>query len=259
MTEVQFALAQWVSSVSGWLPLGYSFGAGMVAAVNPCGFALLPVYLSLYVGAGVGPGEERPVVGRAGEALLLAGMVTIGFVLLFGVTGVIVSLAGQLLIELVPWIAVVLGVAMAGLGVWLLAGGSVSVPFISYLEARVLDRIDAPRPGERAKPAPLLFLLFGIGYGVASLSCTLPIFLLVVGSALAAGGLGNGVLQFLSYALGMGLVIAVLTLSVALFKGALVTHLRRALPHVQTVSALLLIGAGGYLVFYWVSSGALVS
>src|SRR6185312_4342948 len=32
------------------LPLGYAFGAGMVAAVNPCGFALLPAYLMLYLG-----------------------------------------------------------------------------------------------------------------------------------------------------------------------------------------------------------------
>jgi hypothetical protein len=32
------------------LPLGYAFGAGMVAAVNPCGFALLPAYLALFLG-----------------------------------------------------------------------------------------------------------------------------------------------------------------------------------------------------------------
>lgn len=184
---------------------------------------------------------------------------TIGFALLFGVTGVIVSLAGRVLISLVPWIAVALGVAMAGLGVWLLAGGVVPVPFISYLEARVVDRVEVPRPGEFARPVPLLFLLFGIGYAVASLSCTFPIFLLVVGSALAAGGLTSGVLQFLSYSLGMGLIIAVLTLSAALFKGALVTRFRRLLPHMQTVSALLLVAAGAYLVLYWVSSGALTA
>ena len=29
--------------------LALALGAGMVAAINPCGFALLPAYLSLFV------------------------------------------------------------------------------------------------------------------------------------------------------------------------------------------------------------------
>ncbi|MGA7671260.1 MAG: hypothetical protein WBW04_12620, partial [Nitrolancea sp.] len=39
----------WLRDLSIALPLGYAFGAGMVAAVNPCGFALLPAYLGLYL------------------------------------------------------------------------------------------------------------------------------------------------------------------------------------------------------------------
>ncbi len=32
------------------LPLGFAFTAGMATAANPCGFAMLPAYLSLYLG-----------------------------------------------------------------------------------------------------------------------------------------------------------------------------------------------------------------
>jgi cytochrome c biogenesis protein CcdA len=35
-------------------PLGLAVAAGMLAAVNPCGFALLPAYLSLLI-SGDGP------------------------------------------------------------------------------------------------------------------------------------------------------------------------------------------------------------
>ena len=51
MMEIQAWLSQSIGDLATVLQLGYAFGAGMVAAVNPCGFAMLPVYLSLYLGA----------------------------------------------------------------------------------------------------------------------------------------------------------------------------------------------------------------
>ena len=42
-------------------PLLLALTAGMLGAVNPCGFALLPAYLSLLVAGGVGhPRRGRP-------------------------------------------------------------------------------------------------------------------------------------------------------------------------------------------------------
>lgn len=40
-----------MTRLADYLPMGYAFGAGMVSTVNPCGFAMLPAYLSLYMGA----------------------------------------------------------------------------------------------------------------------------------------------------------------------------------------------------------------
>ena len=50
MEELQQFFTQLVSNISTLIPLGYAFGAGMVSAVNPCGFAMLPAYLGLYLG-----------------------------------------------------------------------------------------------------------------------------------------------------------------------------------------------------------------
>jgi cytochrome c biogenesis protein CcdA len=102
------------------------------------------------------------------------------------------------------------------------------------------------------------YFLFGVAYDTASLSCTLPIFLIVVGTSLAVSDILTTLGQFLLYALGMGMVIMALTIGIALFKGAMVRGLRRALPYIQPVGSLLMILAGSYIVFYWLTLGELM-
>ena len=82
---------------------------------------------------------------------------------------------------------------------------------------------------------------------------------MAVGTTLAASSLlasfGQGVL----FALGMGLVIMTLTLGMALLKGAILLRtLGRALPYIQPVGSLLVILAGAYIVFYWLTVGGLL-
>jgi len=62
----------------------------------------------------------------------------------------------------------------------------------------------------------------------------------------------------LMYALGMGLVIMILTLGVAIFRGALVGKVRRIFPYIQPISAVFLIVAGAYIVYYWLTLGGLI-
>jgi len=47
----------------------------------------------------------------------------------------------------------------------------------------------------------------------------------------------------------------VLTLALAFFKQGLVKWLRGAVPYVQLASAVLLMLAGAYIIYYWLSSG----
>ena len=47
-----------------------AFTAGMLGAVNPCGFALLPAYLSVLIAADrTPPGDARAVAAATGRAL----------------------------------------------------------------------------------------------------------------------------------------------------------------------------------------------
>ena len=55
---------------------------------------------------------------------------------------------------------------------------------------------------------------------IGSLSCTLPAFLVVVGSSLASEGFADSLAQFVWYALGMGSILVAVTIGAALFRGA---------------------------------------
>ena len=227
-------------------PLGFSFAAGMVATVNPCGFAMLPAYLGLYLG-----GSERNThnpLQSLSKALLVSAVVTSAFILLFGVAGIAIAKGTQAVVDIMPWLGLSVGVLIALVGSWLLGGGKL----YSDLPGRAAARIG--NPGEVSVKG---YFLFGLSYAIASLSCALPIFLVVVVSTQAVSGFLVAVGQFFLYALGMGLVIMVLTIGLALFKGTVVGAFRRMLPYMQPVSAAVMILAGSYIVYYWLTLGDL--
>jgi cytochrome c biogenesis protein CcdA len=215
--------------------LGLAFSAGTLAAVNPCGFAMLPSMVSFYLGQGEEGYAARPHWRRAGEGLVLGALVTAGFLLVFVVAGMLVSLGAGSLARFFPWATVVVGGALVVLGLRLYLCGNLHVR-VPHLEAT------------RMAGSYRAMFVYGIAYALASLGCTLPIFLIAVGAALGAGPLGS-LVQFAAYSLGMGLVLTAVALGAALFRGIVGATLRRTLPYVQQVSALLLVVAGGYLLW----------
>jgi cytochrome c-type biogenesis protein len=247
VSELQALLTGWLTELAAVLPFGFAFGVGMVAAVNPCGFAMLPAYLSLYLGAHEENFGKRSSMTRLLRALLVGGVVSSGFVLLFGLAGLIISSGGTLLLDVMPALGIVIGGVLVLVGLWMLAGQTLHAGAFERFARQVGDPRNVNVPG---------FFLFGLAYGVASLSCTLPAFLAVVGSSLATGGLLAGVGRFLVFGLGMATVLVTLTLALAFCKQGLVRWLRRAVPYVRLASAVLLVLAGVYVILYWLSSGS---
>ena len=231
-------------------PLGFAFAAGMASAVNPCGFAMLPAYLSLYLGSSEEGDEDVHPVRHLGRALLVGGSVTAGFVVLFGTAGTVIGLgARSFVVDVLPWLGLVIGIVLAIGGSWMLGGGKLYTGFAARASAHI---------GDPSQVRPRGYFLFGLSYGTASLSCTLPIFLAVVGTTLAVTSIPTSLGQFFLYALGMGTVIMALTLGMAFFKGAMVSAMRKALPYIQPVGSWLMVVAGAYIVFYWLTIGGLL-
>lgn len=219
-------------------PFGYAFAAGMVASVNPCGILMLSSYAIYRVR---GEADGYTVAGRLGRGLLVTVVVTLTFVGVFALVGLLVAAGGQELVMSFPAAGLVIGVLMIALGLWLL----VSRQTLGFVPGKQLTFT----PERNLKSA----VLFGLTYSFASLSCTLPVFLVVVGSALAAGTWLASFGQFVAYALGMGLVILIVTLGAALARRAMARWLRVLAPHVHRLSAMFLLGAGAYLVYYWLT------
>jgi cytochrome c-type biogenesis protein len=247
VSELQALLAGWLTELAAVLPFGFAFGVGMVAAVNPCGFAMLPAYLSLYLGAHEEDFGKRSSMSRLLRALLVGVVVSSGFVLLFGLAGLVISAGGTLLLDVMPTLGIVIGGILVLVGLWMLAGRTLQVGAFERFAGRV---------GDPTNVSVRSFFLFGLAYGAASLSCTLPAFLAVVGSSLTSAGVLAGAGRFFGFGLGMAAVLVTLTLALAFFKQGLVRWLRNAVPYVRLVSAVLLVVAGAYVIFYWLSSGS---
>jgi cytochrome c-type biogenesis protein len=218
----------------GGAPFGLAVAAGMLASVNPCGFALLPAYLSFLV-AGDGPTVRRTAVGRA---LVASAAMTAGFAAVFGVFGLaVVPVAGQVQRHL-PWLTVGVGAALVAAGGWLLAG-------------RTLPGLRLPTAtGPAVTRTVMSMATFGAAYAAASLSCTIGPFLAIVVTSFRAGSLAAGVGLFLAYAAGMGLPVTAAALAAALAQGALLARLRAAAPLVSFLAGLLLVVAGSYVAYY---------
>ena len=236
-------------SLGGWgviAPLGFAFGAGIAAAFNPCGFAMLPAYMGLYLGIH----DERNTpsfAGQIGKALLIGGSVTAGFVLLFAAAGAVIGLGARSVVgSVLPWVGLGIGVLLTIAGAWLLSGGKLYTALAQQMSERFGN------PGQTNARG---YFIFGISYGLASLSCTLPIFLAVIGTSFSTATIWTSFAQFVLYALGMGAVIIALTLLMAIFKGAVIGVMRRAMPYIQPIGTWLMLIAGTYIVFYWLTIG----
>lgn len=214
------------------LPLALALTAGLVAAFNPCGFAMLPAYLSMLL-ADDGDSRRGPVL----RALMLSAAMTAGFVTVFGLFGLVLTPLAVSIGRYLPWVTIVIGVVLLGLGAWLLTGRELLLR---------TPRLTAGRPAT----SPTSLYAYGLSYAVASLSCTVGPFLAITSASLTSDGVLGGLAVFVAYALGMGLVVTLLSLTVALARAAAVARLRRLLPYVSRISGGLLLAAGLYVVYY---------
>lgn len=216
------------------LPLVLALTAGMLAAVNPCGFALLPAYLSLLV-----IGEDSP--GRATavrRALVATVALTIGFAAVFLVFGLAVAPAAGQIQEHLPWFTIGFGLLLTVAGCWLVTGRQLPALFPRLRRGAALTR---------SVPS---MALFGASYAIASLGCTIAPFLALVVATFRTDSTVAGIAVFAAYAGGMGLIVGTAALAVALARRTLVTRIRRIGAAASRLGGALLLLAGSYVAYY---------
>jgi cytochrome c biogenesis protein CcdA len=214
--------------------LGFALGAGLVAALNPCGFAFLPGYLGLVIASSSQEPSRPAALARAGAATIA---MSAGFLTVFGIFGLVVSPLIASVQKYLPFATVVIGVLLIALAVWLLAGKDIAV---------MPPRLSGSAPTARLRS----MYGYGVGYAVASLSCTVAPFLAVISTTFKQGSTLTGILAFIAYAAGMAITVGVAALAVALAGSSAAGAIHRILPHVGRIAGAVVLLTGLYVTYY---------
>lgn len=220
----------------GRAPLAIALTTGIITAFNPCGFAMLPAYVSYFVGQSTT--ATKPVLARRlVRAAVTGAVVTLGFMTVFGGIGLLATQFLSQVNGVVPYVSMVVGVVLAVLGVSMLRGFEPKLSFLSV---------------QRARSGSSMFSMYvyGISYAVVSLSCGFAGFLTTVVTASSERSFASSMGVYGAFTAGMGLVLVVLSFAVALAQQTFVRGMRRVLPYVNRASGAMLVIAGLYISYY---------
>ena len=236
-----------ITSLSMILPIGFAFGAGMIAAVNPCGFVMLPSYVAVYLLSEKDSPSGMTI--RLIRALKVTISMTLGFVIVFGVIGSLVSFGLRSVIgSLLPWFGMGIGIALIAISGLLLFGFNQfrysSLPF-RLSSMFTIFQTDTIRG----------YFFFGVSYALVSVGCALPIFMVVVTSTFAGQSILGILMSYINYSLGMGTIIFVVPIITALLRKSLAFSGNLLGSFLNKATVVLLLVAGIYLVFYWLTMG----
>lgn len=217
----------------------YSFILGVMAAVNPCGFVLLPTYLVYYLGTELSR-ESEPKATTLRRGLSVGVAVSSGFIGLFLVVGIISRAFTTVIRDNAKYAALIIGVVLIAMGIAMLFGWKppISQPDVSVQRKRTVWNM----------------FLFGIVYAVASIGCTIGLLISVILGSINRNGFVSGVISIVLYGLGMGLLVTTLTVSLAFARVGLVSTVKKSFKWFDKVSGVFVALTGVYLAWYWLGA-----
>ncbi|MDC0035367.1 hypothetical protein OAJ44_03280 [Chloroflexi bacterium] len=222
------------------VPILFAFTAGTVAAFNPCGAAMFPAYVGFHLSKS---SDSRSPLFILAKGLLTGITLAIGFVVVFGIFGILMAVGFSFIGSLLPFIGLSVGVFISVTGCWLLITKR-------SLSIALFNRLSFGSFGGMYQ-----IFLFGIAYALASLSCALPVFLsalgIVIGTGVSTGTLINVVIGSFAYSLGMGLIMMSVTIAVLYFEDATQRLISMLIPYVEIIGKLSMVVAGAYIAIYW--------
>ncbi|HEX2021184.1 MAG TPA: cytochrome c biogenesis protein CcdA [Candidatus Thermoplasmatota archaeon] len=212
--------------------LAFTFGLGVGTFFSPCGFPMLPAYLSWHLPR-LGAGEGGRALARGAAGGLLAALGAASTLLAVGALAVA---AGAPFKRNAHWLELAGGLVVLALGALALAGRA---PRLA---------VPARAPARRGL---LGLLLFGALYAATSAGCSAPLLLAAMGYAAAAPGVLDGALLVAAFAAGLGVMLLAATVAVSLAQEALVRRASAALPAIERAGGIVMVVVGAYLVWYW--------
>ncbi|MFZ4112604.1 MAG: cytochrome c biogenesis CcdA family protein [Ilumatobacteraceae bacterium] len=217
----------------------YSFILGVMAAVNPCGFVLLPTYLVYYLGTELNrEGENKTTTLRRGLSVGTA--VSSGFIGLFLVVGIISRAFTTVIRDNAKYAALIIGIGLVIMGIAMLFGWKLPIA--------------QPDVSVQRKRTTWNMFLFGIVYAIASIGCTIGLLISVILGSINRHGFVSGVISIVLYGLGMGLLVTSLTVALAFARVGLVSTIKKSFKWFDRISATFVVLTGLYLTWYWLGA-----
>ncbi|MEP1306536.1 MAG: cytochrome c biogenesis protein CcdA [Balneola sp.] len=212
----------------------FSFLQGVVAFFAPCAVALLPGYIVAYITRN--DGNELQITTKLRRGLKLAFLSILGILIVYSIAGVFIVLASQILKAYMKWVTIGMGGILIVLGGLMIAGKNVAFSVNVNKTSSKSEIWEA--------------FMFGVAYAIGALGCLFPLFLIVATQALAAPSLLLGGSYIFAYFLGISLMMITAILLSTFARNLFMKYLRKILPHMDLITGILLVFAGGYVIYY---------
>ena len=233
-----------LKKIDSLIPLSFSFMSGMLATVNPCGFVMLPVYISMFLSINNNNKQKTNIPNQILKSFQVSFALGLGFVSIFGSVGLAISWGILFIQPILSWLTIIIGFSLVILGIYTFSGKSLYFSLPQNLSSMISINTNSPFRN---------FFLYGLTYGIASISCTLPLFIALISNSINTGGFLNGIKQFISYSFGMTSVILIITLLASFFKNVSNLQKTSVTKWYKYLSGILISLVGIYLIIYWLN------
>lgn len=212
--------------------LSIVFAAGVFATFNPCGFAMLPAYMTMLISS---QRESESLPKLIGKALQFAVLMALGIITIFALFAVVIFPISTSIQAYLPIATITIGLLLIAVGVATLSGRS---PYLRKLWS------PNTAPSTRLKS----LYLYGVTFALGSVSCTIGPLLAATSKALELT-FSESLRIYLVYALGISVTIAILAL-ITLYSQATLGKIRNSMKIIERISSAFLIIVGLYLIIF---------
>ncbi len=226
-----------INSFSLYLILSLAFIIGMLSFFSPCGLAIMPAFIS-YNMAMADEGNAK-VLG-----LKIGIFSALGVITFYTILGIFFSLFGAVIAPYLRILRYMIAILLIFLGIMLIRRISVIPDFLVKLRLGIHSRIENSSGFSG-------FYLFGFAYGIDIIGCLFPVVAALILIPILTGEMMTGVMAFLSYSLGLAVMMSVFAYLSVYSKKELVDGILNSAGKIKTVSGLGLVAGGVLLLIYY--------
>lgn len=212
--------------------LSLVFAAGVFATFNPCGFAMLPAYMTLLV---TSSSKRDTPLQLALRALQFAFFMALGVISIFALFAAVIFPISTSIQAYLPIVTITIGILLILLGAATLLG-----------KAPYLKKLWSPNTAPTTRIKNLY--LYGVTFALGSVSCTIGPLLAATSKALDLSFIAT-IKTYVTYAIGISVTIAFIAI-LALFSQATLRKIRNSMRVIEVISSVFLIAVGLYLMIF---------